>query len=167
MAQPPRIPDLNAQREAMQKLDFLVGIWSGEARVLRGPNQWLDLRQTEEVQFKLGGLVLIIEGVGRSRSDDQVVLQALGIVTFDDETATYSMRAFNDGRFLESEVKLLENKAIGWGFVVDPYRTSSVLRINERGEWTEIAELTIGAEPPKKLLELNVRRVGESKELKQ
>ena len=52
------------------------------------------------------GLIPVIEGVGRTKSDGHSVLQALGAISFDDETATYRMRAFNDGRFLESEVTL-------------------------------------------------------------
>ena len=74
------------------------------------------------------------------------------------------MRAFNDGRFLESEIKLLdEPNAITWGFALGPYKTTSVLRINDRGEWTELAEILIDSDPPKKLplLELAVRRVDE------
>jgi hypothetical protein len=160
MTQPPRIPDLKAQRAAMQKLAFLIGEWTGEACILQGPGQSLDLHQTEEVQYKLDGLLLVIEGVGRSKSDNELALQAFGLVSFDDETSTYRMRAFNDGRFLESEVKLLdEPNAITWGFTLGPFRTNSVLRINDRGEWTELAELIINSGPPKKLLELTVRRV--------
>jgi hypothetical protein len=37
MAQPIRTPDIEAQRAAMKKLDFLIGQWAGEASVLRGP----------------------------------------------------------------------------------------------------------------------------------
>lgn len=158
MAQMPRNPDLNAQRAAMQKLAFLVGKWNGEVRLLHGPDQ--DLHQTEEVQYKLDGLVLVIEGIGRRKSDGQPVIQALGMISFDDENGTYRMRAFNGGRFLESEVKLLDpDKAIGWGFVLGEIMTNSVLRIDENGDWTELAEITIGSDPPKKLLELTVRRV--------
>ena len=119
-----------------------------------------DLHQTEEVHYKLDGLVLVIEGIGRRKSDSQPVIQALGIISFDDETATYYMRAFNNGRFLETEVKLLDqDKAIGWGFALGEIKTNSVLRVNDRGEWTELAEITIGSQPPKKLLELTVRPV--------
>jgi hypothetical protein len=56
MAQLPRVPDLAAQREAMRKLDFLVGKWAGEAHVLRGAWELVELHQTEEAQFKLNGL---------------------------------------------------------------------------------------------------------------
>src|SRR5882762_12018393 len=108
MAQLPRVPDLPVQRQAMKKLDFLIGKWAGEARLLRGPAESVELLQTEEAQYKLGGLILVIEGVGRTKSSGQPVLQAFGIISYDDESATYRMRAFNDGRFLEAQMKMLE-----------------------------------------------------------
>ena len=158
MSQLPRVPDLEAQRAAMKKVSFLVGKWAGEARLLRGPAESTELLQTEEAWYKLDGLILVIEGVGRTKSTGQPVLQAFGIISYDDETSTYRMRAFNDGRFLETQVKLLEQgQGMTWGFSLGAIRTNSVLRINENGEWTELAEITIGPEPPKKLLELTVR----------
>jgi hypothetical protein len=33
------------------------------------------------------------------------------------------------------------------------------MRINEKGEWTELHEITIGARPPQKLMEIFVRPV--------
>jgi len=143
----------------MKRLSFLAGKWLGEARLLRGPGEPLVLAQTEEAQFKLDGLILEIEGIGRTKLDNKPVLQALGIISFDDETSTYHMRAFNDGRFLETDVKLLEDgKGLAWGFALGPSRTNSVLRINEKGEWTELAEITVDSQPARKLLELTVRR---------
>jgi len=67
MGQTLKQPDIEAQRAAMKKLEFLVGEWSGEASVLRGPGQFADLTQTESVRFTLDGLVLMIEGVGRDK----------------------------------------------------------------------------------------------------
>jgi hypothetical protein len=150
---------MDAQRAAMKKLGFLAGKWVGEARLLRGPGEPIVLVQTEEAQFKLDGLILEIEGVGRTKPDNKAVLQALGILSFDDETSTYHMRAFNDGRFLETEVKLHgDGKGLTWGFALGQIRTSSVLRINEKDEWTELAEITIDSQPPRKLMELAVKR---------
>jgi hypothetical protein len=155
--QPPRTPDLDAQRAAMKKLEFLVGKWAGEVRMLRGPGEPVVMKQTEEVQYKLDGLVLLIEGVGKT--DGKPGLQAFGIVSYDDENGSYHMRAFNDGRFLETEVKLIENgKGMTWGFAVGQYRTSSTMRINEKGDWTELHEITIGTQPPRKYMELSVSR---------
>ncbi len=141
----------------MKKLEFLVGKWAGEARMLRGPGEPVVMIQTEEAQYKLDGLVLQIEGVGKV--DGKPALQALGIVSYDDETGTYRMRAFNDGRFLETEVKLLgEGKGMTWGFALGQYRTSSTMRINEKGDWTELHEITIGEQAPRKYMELSVSR---------
>src|SRR6266480_1188572 len=103
--------------------------------------------------------ILEIEGIGRTKPENKRALQALGIISFDDETGKYYMRAFNDGRFLETDVKLFEDgKSLTWGFALGEIRSSAVLRINEKGDWTELAEITIGSQPARKLLELTVRR---------
>jgi hypothetical protein len=159
LAQPPRVPDLAAQRAAMQKLSFLVGKWTGEARLLLGPGAPATLIQTEEAQYKLDGLILVVEGVGRTKADGKLALQAFAICSYDDESGTYRMRAFNDGRFLETEVKLTDDgKGITWGFTSGPIRTSSAMRITEEGNWTELHQITIGSQPPRKYMELTVSR---------
>jgi hypothetical protein len=160
MAQTAPNPNLDEQRAAMEKLSFLVGEWSGEASAARGPGLVVELSQTEVAQFKLDGLLLMIEGVGRTKPDGKPALQAVGLITFDDATRTYRMRAYNDGRWLESDVKLLDDgKSLSWGFSLGYISTKSLLRINEKGEWTELAEITIGQRPPQKLMELVVRRI--------
>jgi hypothetical protein len=127
----------------MKKVGFLVGKWAGEARVLRGPTESVEMFQTEEAQYRLDGLILVIEGVGRTKSSGQPLLQAFGIVSYDDESETYRLRAFNDDRFLETQTRLSEEgKGMTWGFALGEITTNSVLRINERGEWTEL-ELTV------------------------
>src|SRR5947209_8487668 len=88
MAQTHRPPNVEAQRTAMKKREFLVGDWSGEATVLQAPGQFGEMTQTESAQFKLDGLVLMIGGVGRAKTDGKVSLQALGLISFDDETGT-------------------------------------------------------------------------------
>jgi hypothetical protein len=160
MAQTHQTPNIEAQRAAMKRLDFLVGEWSGQASAARGPGVVVELEQSEVAQFKLDGLVLMIEGVGRTKSDGKLAIQALGLISFDDASDGYRMRAYNDGRWLETDVTLLEDgEGLSWGFSLGEISTKSVLRINDKGEWTELAEITIGARPPQKLMELVVRRV--------
>jgi hypothetical protein len=159
MAQRPRTPDLEAQRAAMRRLDFLVGKWTGEARISRDQGETTELLQTEEVGYKLDGLILVIEGIGRAKSDGVPVLQAFGVVSYEDESKIYRMRAFNDGRFLETVVKHSEEgKGMTWGFELGEIKMNSVMRINERNEWTEIHDISIGSQPAKRLMEVTVRR---------
>jgi hypothetical protein len=160
MTQPLRVPDLEAQRAAMKKLSFLVGTWVGEAHVLRAPGQTVQLVQTEDARYKLDGLILVIEGIGKT-PEGAPVLQAFGVISYEDDGRSYRMRGFNDGRFLETEVKLLdEGEGMSWRFALGEVKTKSVLRINERGEWTEIHEINIGSQSTKKLMEVVVRRQG-------
>jgi hypothetical protein len=65
-AQQPASTSVDAQREAMRKLSFLAGHWSGPVTIVRGPGEPLRLTQTEEVAYKLDGLVLLIEGKSAS-----------------------------------------------------------------------------------------------------
>src|SRR4030095_9739180 len=99
-------------------------------------DQWVTVAQTEDAQYKLGGLILVIEGVGRTATESTPVIQALGVSSYDDENATYRMRAFNDGRFLESEVKLLDDgRGMKWGLSLREIKSSSTLRITDKGDW--------------------------------
>jgi len=157
LTQVPRTPDLAAQRAAMRKLEFLVGHWSGEASIFRGGVKNVELRQTEHAEYKLDGLLLLIEGVGRNKADGEVVLQALGIVSYDDETLTFHMRAYNDGRYLETAVEMAPGgRELKWGFSWGEIQTHSVLRLNDLGQWTELHEVTVGAQPARKLMEVIV-----------
>ena len=157
MAQQIQIPNVEAQRTTMKKLSFLIGKWSGEARILRTTGEPLELIQTEEAEYKLNGLLLMIEGIGRSRSDGKPALQALGIISYDDLAGTYRMRAFNDGRYMETEVKLLpDGRGLTWSFTMAEIKTISVLRIDEKGDWTELHDIVIGSQTPRKFMELRV-----------
>ena len=99
-------PNVAAQREAMKKLDFLAGKWSGDALVSRGPGEPMKVVQSENIQLKLDGLVLLIEGTARN-PDGKIVFQALATVSYDDSTSVYRFRSYNDGRYLETELKVI------------------------------------------------------------
>lgn len=150
------MPAIEAQRAAMQKLACLIGKWSGRVRIFR-PSGEIELIQTEEADYKLDGLLLTIEGIGRSSSDGRPGLQALGIISYDDDAKVYRMRAFNDGRWLETELTLAgDGKELRWGFALQDIQTSSVLRIDGNGDWTELHEIRVGSQVPKKFMELRV-----------
>jgi hypothetical protein len=93
------------QREAMKKLDFLAGKWSGPASVSRGPGEPMKLRESEVVQFKIDGLVILVEGTGRDAAG-KIVFQALATICYDDASSTYRFRAYNDGRYLDTELRV-------------------------------------------------------------
>src|SRR4051812_12794500 len=149
-------PDVAAQKQAMKKLDFLVGKWSGDASVWRGPGGPMKIRQSEEIEYRLGGLGLLVEGTGRN-ADGKIVFQALATISFDDLTSTYRFRSHSDGRYLDTEVKVTRG-GFSWGFEGGPLKVTNVMHVNEKGEWMETPESTFGANPPRKTVEMVLQK---------
>jgi hypothetical protein len=82
--------DNTVQREAMKKLAFLEGKWSGPANMMvygQG-NQVID--QTEIIEFRLGGTILVIEGLGKSTDGaSKTVHHAFAVVSYDEVAQIY------------------------------------------------------------------------------
>jgi hypothetical protein len=150
-------PNLTAQREAMKKLEFLVGKWSGEASVVRGPGEPLRLTQTEDVQFKLDGLVLLVEGTGRN-ADGRTAFRALATISFDDATGTYHFRAYNDGRYLDTELTVGPG-TFAWGFTAGPVKVENAMKLSDKGEWVETSYVTMGTAPPRRTVEMKLHKL--------
>src|SRR5688572_18875839 len=80
-------PDVAAQKEAMKKLSFLVGTWKGPATAYL-PGGPIKVTQTEQVEYRLGGLVLLVEGTGRL-PDGEVRFNALATISYDETAKQY------------------------------------------------------------------------------
>jgi hypothetical protein len=133
------------QREAMQKLSFLAGRWTGPITVVRGPGEPLHLTQTENIEYKLDGLVLLIEGKSTG-SDGKVLFQALATVSFDDATHAYRFRAYHDGHYVDTELTVLVT-GFSWGFQSGPAHVVNTMHLTAKGEWQETTEVAMGEGP--------------------
>src|SRR5437879_4956888 len=144
--------DTARQREAMKKLDFLAGKWSGDASVSRGPGAPVKVRQTEEIDYRLGGLVMLIQGTGRN-PDGKIAFQALATVSYDDHAGTYRFRAYHDGNYLDTVLNVMA-KGFSWAYEAGPAKVVNTMSVNENGEWVETTEVAVGANPPRKSVEM-------------
>lgn len=152
----PQPPNVVVQRDAMKKLEFLAGKWQGAASVSRGPGEPIRITQSENVQFKLDGLVLLIEGEGRN-AEGKPVFAALATVNYDDETHTYRFRAHNDGRFLDTELKV-EQKGFSWGYTAGPLKVVNTMRVSESGEWIETTDSVYNNAPARRSVDMKLTR---------
>ena len=152
----PMQPDLGKQRAAMKKLAFLVGSWSGEATV-HARGMPLKLTQTEEVAWKLDGLVLLIEGTGRHPDTGAVMFTALATVSYDNVAGEYRLRSHREGRYLDVPLQVLEN-GFEWSYNAGPAVVSFVMRLNAKGEWLETGEVKPGINATRPTFEMTVRK---------
>jgi hypothetical protein len=154
-AQPQR-PNVTVQREAMKRLAFLVGTWTGDATTIR-PDQTTKVKQTEQVSYKLDGLVLLIEGTGRNPDSSEVMFRALATVSYDDVAGLYHFRAYNDGSYLDAELKVPEN-GFEWGYKAGPAQIAFIMKLNDKGDWVETGAATMGNGPAQRFFDMTVRK---------
>ena len=145
-----------AQREAMHKLSFLAGNWSGPISVTRGPGEPLHLTQTEKIEYKLDGLVLLIEGKSTA-ADGTTPFQALATIAFDDATHTYRIRAYNAGHYVDAELAALAD-GFSWGFDAGPAHIANTMHLTAKGEWQETSDVTFGGNPPRRTVDMLLTR---------
>ena len=87
--------DNTIQREAMKKLAFMEGNWSGEANMMIRGQGNQKVKQTEKVEYKLGGTIMAIEGLGRSFEDEsKIVHHAFAIISYDEKTEKYRFQSW-------------------------------------------------------------------------
>jgi len=151
-AQQPASNSADVQREAMRKLSFLAGHWSGPVTIIRGPGEPLHLAQTEDVEYKLDGLILLIQGKATS-ADGKVLFSALATIAYDDASHAYRFRAYHDGHYLDTELSVPAN-GFSWGFTAGPAQIVNTMQLTGKGEWHEVTEATVGSNPPHRSVEM-------------
>jgi len=154
-AQQPVSNSVDMQHEAMRKLSFLAGHWSGPVTIVRGPGEALHLTQTEGVEHKLDGLVLLIEGKSTS-ADGKVLFSALATIAYDDASHTYRFRAYNDGHYLDAELSVPVS-GFSWSFTAGPAHIVNTMHLTSKGEWEEVTEATVGSNPPHRSVDMQLQ----------
>lgn len=141
-------PPGQANRDALKKLEFLVGKWKGEASMTLGPNRTEKFTQTEDVQSRLSGTILVVEGVGRGKlpgkDEEGVVFNAFAVMSFDADKKEYAVKAYRaEGVSVDGWLKA-GDKQFEWGFT-DPARKTDIkyaVKLTEKGEWHEVGEMS-------------------------
>ena len=152
VAQQPGQPNVAAQREAMKKLAFLAGHWSGPVTIQRGPGEPFKLTQTENVEYQLDGLVLLVEGRSTG-ADGKSQFQALATIAYDDASHSYRFRAYNGGRYLDTELAVLPD-GFSWGFDAGPAKIRNTMHLTAKGEWQETTDVTFGTAPSQRSVDM-------------
>ena len=153
-----------AQRDAMKKLDFLVGEWKGEGWMEFAPGQRRTFRGTEVVQRKLQGLLLTIEGVHRSqaggKAKEAVVHNAFTVVSYDEKAKRYRFQAYTArGNHEDTEAKVRDGQLV-WGMKVPQFgEVRYTITRDDKGRWFEVGEVSQDGKPWRKFFEMTLETV--------
>lgn len=128
-------------QEAIKKLAFIEGQWQGSAHVITGPGQTLDLDQHENVELKLEGKLMAIEGKGFN--EGKLEFNAFAIVTFNEENQKYEMQSWlSTGQKTKAYITLHEEKHWEWGFDIPQGKVRYFITLNDKGQWSEKGEFS-------------------------
>ncbi len=153
-----------AQLEAMKKLSLLVGEWKGESWTEFVPGKKNTSVGTETVQSKLGGLLLVIDGVHKRKVGNEetgeIAHSAFGVISYDEKAKKYRFQAYtNRGGYTEAEAKVADGK-LEWGFNIPNFGdVRYTVTVNEKGQWLEIGEVSTDGKQWRRVFEMKLERV--------
>lgn len=132
-------PATAARRQAMAKLDFLVGEWSGPAWAMYGTGQRMEMRQAEKVRYALGGQVLLVEGIGQRLVNGvpaDTVLHAAATIDWMPGRG-YLMRFYTlGGHFGEFPLEVVKRGFV-WQAPAPGGKVTYTMRLTDDGTWDE------------------------------
>ncbi|HEX6313863.1 MAG TPA: hypothetical protein VFZ73_03355 [Gemmatimonadaceae bacterium] len=154
-------PEAARARAALAPLAALVGEWEGEARVMTGPGETINVRQFEYVTFGAGSTVLMIRGIGREPEPPgkgEIVYEAAAMLWFDGESGKLRMRAHRaEGIAVEPDIELRPDTLI-WGFPVPGGRIRYTIAYTNTS-WHEVGHFLREGSPPIPTVDMRLRRV--------
>ena len=148
----------DVQRREMKKLDWFVGNWKGDGWIQMGPQGRHEFTQTETIEAKLDGLVLLIEGSGKAKKDGSTVHTALAFVSYDHRANKFRWHAFTPEGQIDTEARVGTN-TLEWTLEIPRRgRMRYTITRNEKGEWFEVGEMIGEDQTRHKFFEMTLRK---------
>lgn len=148
-----------AQQGAMSRLAGLDGVWRGSAWTEMRPGEKHTVTQTERVGSFLGGTIKVIEGRGYE-ADGSVAFNALGIISFDSQTDSYSIRSYAQGRVGDFPVTVTDD-GFQWEIEAGPVKIQYAAVIQD-DTWTETGDRIMPNGETVRFFEMTLTRVGDT-----
>jgi hypothetical protein len=146
-----------AQRQAMAPLARMDGVWRGPAWSVTQAGR-RELTQTERIGTFLDGSVRVIEGRGYN-ADGSVGFNALGIISFNQATNSYTISSWAQGRNGVFPFRVTAD-GYEWEVPAGPGITIRYTATVTADTLREVGYLVRGEAPPMQIFEMNLRRVG-------
>ena len=132
--------DAPAERlEKMSHVRFLVGQWKGSGWMLMdGKKQYFD--QTENIQTKLEGAVIIVEGMGKVPQTGRIIHNALAMLTYDVVKKQYRWTSTTTAGYITDIVPEVSHEKFVWMLSSRPPSKIRYTITLDKGDWLEIGE---------------------------
>ena len=148
-----------AQRQGMAPLGYMDGVWRGPAWTILPSGEKHDITQTERIGPFLDGSVKVVEGRGYG-PDGKVTFNALGIISYNADKKTYSMRSYAQGYSGDFTLTPTADGYV-WEIPAGPM-TMRYTAVVKDGTWHEVGDRIVPEKDPVRFFEMTLKRVGDS-----
>ena len=149
-----------SQTEAIRACAMLDGAWRGQARITQADGSRLSFVQTERIGPFLGGSIKVIEGRGYDDAGP-VRFNALGIVSFDPTTRSYTLHSHAQGRVGDFAFVPTAD-GYRWEIPLGPAGTLRYVATVRDGELHEVGDRLAEGREPVRVFEMLLKRVGDT-----
>jgi len=148
-----------AQREAMQRLAVMDGVWRGPAWTILPSGEKHTVTQTERIGPFLDGSVKVIEGRGYD-PDGKVTFNAFGTISYNPVTRVYTLHSYAQGQVGDFVLTPTAD-----GYVWEIPAGSMTIRytaVSKDGAWREVGDRIMPGKEPVRFFEMNLKRIGDT-----
>ncbi len=149
-----------AQREAMQPLAFMDGIWRGPAWTLLPSGRKHEITQTERIGPFLDGSVKVIEGKGYE-ADGRPGFNAFATISYDVGEKAYRFHSYAQGR-VGDFVFTPTSDGYVWEIPAGPQLTIRYTAVVRDGELYEVGDRVVPGQAPARFFEMRLKRIGDT-----
>lgn len=147
------------RRQAMARLSAMYGVWSGPASGTNPDRSRYSITQTERIGPFLDGELIVAEGRGY-REDGSTGFNALGVISFDEATQSYEIRAYAMGNAGTFPMTLTDTGYV-WTIPAGPGQVTYTATITG-DHYREVGVFSMPGIPPQQMFEMNLTRRGDS-----
>ncbi|HEV2799028.1 MAG TPA: hypothetical protein VGW12_00950 [Pyrinomonadaceae bacterium] len=146
-----------SQREAMQRLAMMDGVWRGPAWTVLPSGERHNITQTERVGPFLDGSVKLVEGRGYE-ADGKVSFNAFAVVSYNPQTRAYNLRSYAQGQVGDFPLTPTADGFI-WEIPAGAF-TIRYTAVIKDGTWREVGDRIMQGKQPVRFFEMNLKRLG-------
>lgn len=149
-----------AHRDAMATFGFMDGVWRGPATTVLPSGATHAITQTERIGPLLGGAVNVVQGRRGCEPDGTTSFNALGVISHDVASKTYSMRTHAMG-YAGDYVVRRTSDGFAWEIPAGPMTIRNTASVKD-GAWNEVGDRIAPGKDPVRCFEMTLKRIADS-----
>lgn len=145
----------------MKRLSHWVGAWKGQGwQMDQATRQRINFTVEEIVESKLDGMVILVEGKGKSGESNFLGHHAIGMIYYNLDQKTYELKSITqEGNMTLAKARIADNGDFIWGFDVPGGKIQFTITLTE-DTWVEKGAFSMDGSTWYPVMEMTLKKAG-------